>query len=68
MTEAEKRRDAADIFLQAVNEMLPDAAVKKALSRGLPGNDIILIGIGKASWTMARPLRKNSGHGSEAVR
>ncbi|HAH68782.1 MAG TPA: glycerate kinase, partial [Synergistaceae bacterium] len=61
MTEAEKRRDAADIFLQAVNEMLPDAAVKKALSRGLPGNDIILIGIGKASWTMARAASEKLG-------
>jgi len=61
MTEAEKRRDAADIFLQAVNEMLPDAAVKKALSRGLPGNDIILIGIGKASWTMAKAASEKLG-------
>ena len=51
--EADRRRDAAEIFRQAVNEMLPGAAVKKALSGTVLGEDIILIGIGKASWTMA---------------
>ena len=61
MTETGKRKDAADIFLRAVNDMLPDSAVKKALSTGLPGSDMILIGIGKASWTMAKAAAEELG-------
>lgn len=48
------RRDSAEIFGEALLEMLPDRAVKKALSGTRLKDEIILIGIGKASWTMAK--------------
>ena len=48
------RRDAAEIFREALLEMLPDKAVKKSLSAARLKDEIILVGIGKASWTMAK--------------
>lgn len=48
------RRDAAEIFREALFEMLPDRAVKRSLSRVRLKDEIILIGIGKASWIMAK--------------
>ncbi len=48
------RRDAAEIFREAIFEMLPDRAVKRSLSRVRLKDEIILIGIGKASWIMAK--------------
>ena len=48
------RRDAAEIFREALLEMLPDRAVKRSLANARLRDEIILIGIGKASWTMAK--------------
>ena len=48
------RGDAAEIFREALLEMLPDKAVKKSLSAARLKDEIILVGIGKASWTMAK--------------
>jgi len=48
------RRDAAEIFREALLEMLPDKAVKRSLSGTRLKDEIILVGIGKASWTMAK--------------
>lgn len=48
------RRDAAEIFREAFLEMLPDKAVKRSLSGARIKDEIILVGIGKASWTMAK--------------
>lgn len=48
------RRDAAEIFREALLEMLPDMAVKRSLANARLRDEIILIGIGKASWTMAK--------------
>ncbi|MEA4873496.1 MAG: glycerate kinase [Synergistaceae bacterium] len=48
------RRDAAEIFREALLEMLPDGAVKRSLSRVRLKDEIILIGLGKASWIMAK--------------
>jgi len=48
------RRDAAEIFREALLEMLPGEAVKRSLSGVRLKDKIILIGIGKASWTMAK--------------
>ena len=48
------RREAAEIFREALLEMLPDRAVKRSLANARLRDEIILIGIGKASWTMAK--------------
>ncbi|MDY9921367.1 MAG: glycerate kinase [Synergistota bacterium] len=48
------RRDAAEIFREALFEMLPGRAVKRSLANARLRDNIILIGIGKASWTMAK--------------
>lgn len=48
------RRDSAEIFGEALLEMLPDRAVKRSLANARLRDEIILIGIGKASWTMAK--------------
>lgn len=48
------RIDAAEIFREALLEMLPDKAVKRSLSGARLKDEIILVGIGKASWTMAK--------------
>lgn len=48
------RRDAAEIFKEALFDVLPDKAVKRSLSNNRLKDEVILIGIGKASWTMAK--------------
>lgn len=48
------RGDAAEIFGEALLEMLPDKAVKRYLSDARLKDEIILVGIGKAAWTMAK--------------
>ncbi len=57
----DRLRDATQIFREALMEMLPGIPVKKALSGTAMGDDIILIGIGKASWTMAKAASEALG-------
>jgi len=47
------REDALLIVKEAIQEVLPDAAVKKALSDKKITGKIILVALGKAAWTMA---------------
>ncbi len=56
-----KKVDAAEIYKEAVNKMLPGVSVKKALSGAKLGNNITLIGIGKASWAMAKAASEELG-------
>ena len=51
-------RDAVEIFSEAITAMLPDNAVKRSLSLFDLKEEIILIGIGKASWMMAKSAAK----------
>ena len=51
-------RDAVEIFNEAITAMLPDNAVKRSLSLFDLKEEIILIGIGKASWMMAKSAAK----------
>lgn len=46
--------EAAEIFNEALTVMLPDKTVKRSLSLFDLKEEIILIGIGKASWMMAK--------------
>ena len=55
------RREAAEIFREALLEMLPGAAVKRSLSGARLKDKIILVGIGKASWTMAKAASEELG-------
>lgn len=49
------KSDAVAIFREAVAAVLPDEAVKRALSgRSRPTGKRLLVAIGKASWRMAR--------------
>lgn len=48
------RKDAAEIFKEALLDVLPDKAVKRSLSNNRMKDEVILIGIGKASWIMAK--------------
>lgn len=49
------RNDADKIIEKAIAEVLPDAAVKKALAGRTFGNGrLILVAIGKAAWQMAK--------------
>ena len=54
-------RDAAEIFCEALLEMLPGEAVKRSLSGARLKDKIILVGIGKASWTMAKAASEELG-------
>ena len=48
------RRDAETIIAQAIQAVLPDAAVKQALEgRRFPGR-VVMIAAGKAAWQMAK--------------
>ena len=55
------RRDAAEIFREALLEMLPGEAVKRSLSGARLKEKIILVGIGKAAWTMAKAASEELG-------
>ncbi len=48
------KKDAQRIMQSALVQVLPDAAVKKALAGKQFGEKIIVIAIGKAAWNMAR--------------
>lgn len=47
-------KDAEQIVKTAIEEVLPQAAVKKALKGKSFGGKIIVIAIGKAAWTMSQ--------------
>lgn len=47
------RSDADFICKSAIQNVLPDAAVKKALGKFNPKRKVILISVGKAAWQMA---------------
>ncbi len=47
------KQDALDIVQSAIQTVLPDAAVKKALDGKTFSGKVIVISIGKAAWTMA---------------
>ena len=57
---SELRRDAQGIIHQAIDAVLPEAAVREALQRGeftarrKNGGRVVLAAIGKAAWRMAR--------------
>lgn len=55
------RKDAMLIAKEAIQEVLPDAAVKKALSDKKITGKIILVAIGKAAWTMAHAAQDRLG-------
>ncbi len=46
--------DALDIFSEAVSSVMPDKALRRALRKCTLPHRVILIGIGKAAWSMAR--------------
>jgi len=60
------RRDAEDIARSAINAVLPDEAIKRALSNVTLSGRVYLVSIGKAGWQMAdaavklldRPIEK----------
>ena len=53
--------DAVEIFNEALTAMLPDKTMKRSLSLLDLKEEIILIGIGKASWTMAKSAAETLG-------
>ncbi len=55
------REDALIIAKEAVQEVLPYAAVKKALAEKKFSGRIILVAIGKAAWTMASAAQELLG-------
>lgn len=48
------RQDAQIIINESINAVLPNEAVKSALFGRTFSNDVILVSIGKAAWTMAK--------------
>lgn len=55
------REDAQAILQEAINSVLPEAAVKRALSRHEIHGDAIVIAIGKAAWRMAKAAMDEIG-------
>jgi glycerate 2-kinase len=52
------RNDAEKIIKGAIQAVLPDSAVKVALLNKEFKNDIVLVSIGKAAWSMANTAKK----------
>lgn len=50
----ELRRDAEQIIRSAIEAVLPDQAVKRALAAERPTGRVFLVAAGKAAWQMAR--------------
>lgn len=48
------RRDAEEIFREAVSACMPEKAVRRALSGRYFTKPVILAAVGKAAWTMAK--------------
>lgn len=58
------RKDAMQIAAEAIQRMLPDEAVKRALEqfpRDIPGR-LLVIAIGKAAWRMAQTASEHLGN------
>ena len=56
------RSDAEKIYTYAISSSLPDRAVKNCLSSlALPKENIIVISVGKAAWTMASAAQEVLG-------
>lgn len=51
--EQELRRDAAYIIRRSIAEVLPDAAVRRALEGRSFSGRVVLVAVGKAAWQMA---------------
>ena len=57
------RRDAEFIINKSIQAVLPDEAVKKALSSfSCEGGKIVLVAVGKAAWQMAAAAVEVIGH------
>lgn len=52
------KSDASQIINGSIQAMLPDSAVKSALLNKNFENDVVLIAIGKAAWSMANTAKK----------
>ena len=55
------RRDANTIIHTAINAVLPDAAVKKALEGKVFPGRVVLVAAGKAAWQMAKAAYDSLG-------
>ena len=56
------REDANEIVRRAVQSVLPDAAVRRALAgRAFPGGRVYVVAAGKAAWQMARAASEALG-------
>ncbi len=53
--------DARAIVQQAIEAVLPEAAVKKQLQALTPPDNVILVAIGKAAWRMAQAAQSEWG-------
>ena len=62
------REDANLIIKKSLQAVLPDEAVKKALSTFMPGKGkTLLVAIGKAAWEMANAAVKELGTIDEGI-
>lgn len=55
------RDDAKIIIEKSIAAVLPEAAVKKALTQKVFENDIVIVAIGKAAWNMAKAAKDTLG-------
>lgn len=55
------REDANGIIREAIQAVLPEAAVKKALQGRQFGGEVVLLAIGKAAWNMAHAAKEVLG-------
>lgn len=55
------REEAMEIIKDSIQAVLPDSAVKKALSQKKINNEVTVIAIGKAAWNMAKAARETLG-------
>lgn len=52
------RKQAEQIVVHAINAVLPDAAVKKALANIQLTGRVVLVAVGKAAWQMAKSAKE----------
>lgn len=55
------RDEALEVGRDAVTAMLPDTAVRSALSEYSPSGRVVLVAIGKAAWSMAKAAWEELG-------
>jgi len=55
------RSVAASVAKYAIDQVLPEQAVKEALSDPIDGGEIVLVAIGKAAWRMAHAAYESLG-------